>query len=176
MGTLPLLFALALTPSAHADSDACAPAGSPAAGTVSDLQEAVAATDDKPNKPAAGDSWLDSIGSWGSKVSESVSDAVSDLQSQLAPTAEERAAIESLVGRPLSTPLRDAGADALRRVCGALLASPQFLLQGLEPLDGATSEGIRLVVPEVSSAGLCTSLAAALPAVTCDGETLHVAP
>jgi hypothetical protein len=128
MGTLPLLFALAITPSANADSGACTPADAPAAGTVSDLQDAVDATEDKPKKPALGDSWLNSIGSWGSKVSEGVSNAVSDLQSQLAPTAEERAAIELV--HAMLAPDKLGGNDTtfnqndLDRIVASLLQDP----------------------------------------------------
>ena len=44
---------------------------------------------------------------------------------------DERALLEALLGRPLEAEA-DAGTDErLRRVCGAFLASPQFLLRGL---------------------------------------------
>ncbi|GEM_PF-2386437 len=134
MGSLTLLFALAIAPPALAESDNCAPAQTPAAGSVQDLQAAIQAVDEeKPAKPAPKDSWLDTLGSWGNKVGESVSNAVSDLQAQFAPTAEERAAIELVHG--MLAPNKLGGADKtfnqndLDRIVEALLQDPEVQQQ-----------------------------------------------
>lgn len=122
------LLWLLLAPQALADGDSCAPADGPAAGTVSDLQDAVAAVEDRPAKPAPGDSWLDSVGSWGSKLGESVSTAVDNLKASLAPTPQERAAI--LFVREMLAPNKLGGNDTtfnqndLDRIVDALLQDP----------------------------------------------------
>ncbi len=76
----------------------------------------------------------------------------------------ERALMEALVGVPLSTRLLDLaerGEPQLRRGCAAYLASPDFVLEGLETapkLDVA----LALIPPGTSSLELCTSLIAPL--------------
>ncbi len=123
-----LALSLALSTPAHAEGEACAPTESPAAGTVQDLQEAVGATD-KPAKPAPEEGgWLNSIGSWGSKLAESASNAVEDIKAQFAPTAEERAAIEyvhaMLAPNKLGGNDRTFNQNDLDRIVDALLQDP----------------------------------------------------
>ena len=86
---------------------------------------------------------------------------------------DERALMESLLGVPLSTPTTGLEAP-LRRVCSALLASPQFVLEGVSadappdaPVDG-------LVPPGADAAALCARLAAAIPGASCTGDRLVV--
>jgi len=48
----------------------------------------------------------------------------------------EAAAIEALIGAPLSAPAADLDAAGLRRLCGVLLSSPQFVLSGVAGAGG----------------------------------------
>ncbi len=70
--------------------------------------------------------------------------------------AGERALLEALAG-PLSTPLTAAAEAPLRRVCAALLASPQFQLEPPGPNQAGSAP--RLIAPGTSKPELCNALA-----------------
>ncbi|MCE9578496.1 MAG: hypothetical protein K8W52_35545 [Deltaproteobacteria bacterium] len=66
------------------------------------------------------------------------------LVGEAAITADgEQAAIEALVGQPLTAPASSLTAAAARRFCGVLLSSPQFVLSGL-PARGGTPPTLAL--------------------------------
>jgi len=73
----------------------------------------------------------------------------------------EAAALAALVG-DLAGPASGVSADALRRVCGALLGSPQFLLQGIagrggpRPLLTPTTASYDAVCAELATGGIGT--------------------
>jgi hypothetical protein len=71
----------------------------------------------------------------------------------------ERPLIEQLMGMPLSTPLQDAAEpdSALRRVCAAFLASPDFMLAGA-PGPNVVGTQTALTPPGTSSVELCAKL------------------
>ncbi len=88
-------------------------------------------------------------------VGATLGDAVSVLKDQLLARpgigdAAERAVLEAVAGAPFDAPLTSALEPGLRLVCGALLASPQFLLAG-DP--GATPEELS-EVPAFTLVGL----------------------
>lgn len=76
----------------------------------------------------------------------------------------ERPAIAALLALPLEAHAADLPAPdleaALRRLAGALLSAPQFVLAGLAPPAGATPP--RLVLPETTPAALCERHAPAI--------------
>jgi hypothetical protein len=87
----------------------------------------------------------------------------------------EAAAIAAIVG-DLAAPAGGVSADALRRVCGALLGSPQFLLQGIA---GRGGERPVLTPPNAGYDATCAGLAASgigTPGlvVTCTGGVLEL--
>jgi hypothetical protein len=97
--------------------------------------------------------------------------------------AAEKTMIEGLFGASLAS---DANAavdlgSSLRKVCGAMITTPQFLLLGVEPKDGSE---VPSATPAASSYQTLCSKVAALPlsdklSVTCtDGQplTVNVAP
>jgi hypothetical protein len=92
----------------------------------------------------------------------------------------EQEALEAILGQPLSAPASSLGAtDApLRRVCGVLLASPQFLLHGAVPPDQLSIPP--LTPPSVGYLALCQQLAVVgLPGglqVVCADKSLQVKP
>jgi len=76
----------------------------------------------------------------------------------------EREATEALLGHALGDSL-DGDAedeDALRRVCGALLGSPQFLLAGLPPVDVPEEKPTPVLVPGTRFQEHCEALAVAM--------------
>jgi hypothetical protein len=78
----------------------------------------------------------------------------------------EKAALAAIVG-PLDAPASAVTADAARQVCGAMLETPQFLLQGLAARGGD--------VPRLSLVGydqVCADVAAMVPGATCTGGKL----
>lgn len=82
----------------------------------------------------------------------------------------ERDALAAIVG-PLDGPASAVGTDALRRVCGALLESPQFLLQGIA---GRGGDRPRLTPATAGYDAVCAELVASgvgVPGrvVTCAG-------
>jgi hypothetical protein len=90
----------------------------------------------------------------------------------------EQEALEAMLGQPLSAPASSLGGkdEPLRRVCGVLLASPQFLMHGAVPPDQLTIPA--LTPPSAGYANLCKQLAeVGLPGglqVACDGGGLQV--
>jgi hypothetical protein len=113
----------------------------------------------------------------------SVGDAVTTLKDRLigAPLrgADERDAVEALLGLSLATPAADA-ADldaALRRLCGVLLASPQFLLGGLADADNPAAGAAPLTPDDARYRTLCDDLATDPPSGTrilCSDQSLQV--
>jgi len=94
---------------------------------------------------------------------------------QIDPGAE-KSALEALTGAPLSSPAASLGEGAARRVCGVLMSSPQFVLQGMAARGGA-APGVTLAGDGFDDA--CTKIAsAAIPGwrVTCAPGTLTAVP
>jgi hypothetical protein len=89
---------------------------------------------------------------------------------------EERAALEAVLEASLADPAATAHEAGLRRLCGVLIASPQFVLGGIAAPDG---EAIPTLTPsEADYAAICAELARRpLPplTVTCGEGTLTVA-
>ena len=93
-------------------------------------------------------------------------------------TPAERTALESIVG-PLDAPATAATVPAVRQVCAALLASPQFLLRGIAGKGGdrpvltpATSD-YAAVCAEVAATGLGATTGLGLP--SCESGVLTLA-
>ena len=108
-------------------------------------------------------------------------DAIAALKDRLIGEPEieagpEAAALAALAG-DLAAPASGVSADALRRVCGALLGSPQFLMQGIagrggpRPLLTPASAGYDAVCAELAAGGLGTPGLV----VTCAGGALTLA-
>lgn len=110
-----------------------------------------------------------------------VGDVVAVLKDRLIgePTVEptiEQPAIEALLGQPLSAPATGLTPAAARRLCGVLLSSPQFVLQGMAGRGGTAP---RLTLPEDGFDPACARIAAAPPAgwtVTCAPGALTAVP
>jgi hypothetical protein len=79
----------------------------------------------------------------------------------LAADPDERALIEAMLDASLDDPLStlDDADDALRRVCGAFISTPQFMLLGINASDGALAPA--LTPPSSSYSAVCIRLAAA---------------
>jgi hypothetical protein len=75
----------------------------------------------------------------------------------------EKTALAAVVG-PLDAPATAVTADAARQLCGALLETPQFLLQGIAG-HGGTAPKLSLVTYNK----VCMDVAAAVPGATCTG-------
>jgi hypothetical protein len=78
----------------------------------------------------------------------------------------EKAALATIIG-PLDAPASAVTADAARQVCGAMLETPQFLLQGIAARGGD--------VPRLSLVHydqVCADVAAVVPGATCTGGKL----
>lgn len=87
----------------------------------------------------------------------------------------ERAAVAAVIGTDLDAPASSVNEAALRRLCGTLLASPQFLLQGVAGRGGSRP---RLTPSDAGYAAVCQTVAERAPAgwaVTCGDDTLTVA-
>lgn len=80
----------------------------------------------------------------------------------------ERAALVQLVG-PLDAPATSVAPAALRAVCGALLDSPPFLLQGIAGRGGALP---RSTPRAARYAAVCAALATNVPEVHCGDRAL----
>jgi hypothetical protein len=78
----------------------------------------------------------------------------------------EKTALAAIVGS-LDAPATAVTADAARQVCGALLETPQFLLQGIAP-HGGTAPRLSLVGYDK----VCMDVAAVVPGATCTGGKL----
>lgn len=73
----------------------------------------------------------------------------------------EKPLLEKMLGTSLASPGDSVNPAGLRRVCGVLLSSPQFLLGGVAPPDGT---GVPLLTPAHARYGaLCEGLAASGP-------------
>ncbi|MCX5743777.1 MAG: hypothetical protein NT062_14895 [Proteobacteria bacterium] len=93
------------------------------------------------------------------------------------PEDPERKALIDVIGGPLEAPAAMINTAKLRTVCGALLSSPQFLLQGMAGRGGGRP---RLTPSNVSYATICGELAqhgigVAGTIVTCGDDTLTLA-
>ena len=91
------------------------------------------------------------------------------------PTIEptvEAPALVAVLGVDLAAPATSLTVDGARRLCGVLVSSPQFVLQGLA---GSGGPAPTLVVDDDTFARACAGIAAAPPpgwAVTCAGAEL----
>lgn len=86
----------------------------------------------------------------------------------------EPAALEALLGEALDAPATGLDEQAVRHLCGALLGTPQFLLQGIA---GRGGELPRLTPDDASYAAVCLDLAdreLTELSVSCAGETLTI--
>jgi hypothetical protein len=96
-----------------------------------------------------------------------LADAVRVLKDRLTgePTldSDETAALGTLLGAPLESTDFSAAEPGLRRVCGAFLATPQFLLQGLVPRDSRGAP--RLTPPSASYDTACRTMNASLASI-----------
>jgi hypothetical protein len=109
------------------------------------------------------------VGRGAANPSTTVGDVISALKDRLInePAIEagaETDALTAIVG-PLEASATAATVDGVRRVCGALVVSPQFLLQGIVGRDG---ERPILTPGNVDYAAICAELATA----GIDGHTL----
>lgn len=87
----------------------------------------------------------------------------------------ERPALEAVLGVSLDAPSTKVSPAGLRRVCGALVSSPQFLLGGLVPQDAATLP--KLLPPAFGYTTTCNGIATAGLdglSVSCAGPHLSV--
>jgi hypothetical protein len=87
-------------------------------------------------------------------------------------TAEEEDALVGLLGADLTAPATSVTPAAARQLCGALVGSPQYLLQGMAARGG---ERPLLTPAAVDYDAVCATLATRL-AVTCDHGTLALRP
>jgi hypothetical protein len=125
-------------------------------------------------QPAQGNSdWIDALVAAAEEQDATVEQAIAALKDRLHgdPTvdAEEQAVLEPLSG-PFDAPAANAE-DGLRRVCGVLLAAPQFRLRGV-PGPATLGEEPDLVVPGSSFEERCNvvgSLMYGSGAVDCEG-------
>lgn len=88
----------------------------------------------------------------------------------------EPAAIEALIGVRLSAPAAQLGAPALRRFCGVLMSSPQFVLSGVAGRGGAAGA---VTLPGDGFDDACARIASAAGTgwtVTCAPGTLTATP
>jgi hypothetical protein len=88
----------------------------------------------------------------------------------------ERAAVEAMVGVPLTAPAAMLTDAAARRVCGVLLSSPQFVLQGLAGRGGPAP---KLTLPGDGFDDACARIRDAKVAgwmITCAPGTLTATP
>ena len=85
----------------------------------------------------------------------------------------ERSATEELLGVPLDSRI-DGGPDdeeALRRVCGALLVSPQFMLDGVPRPPPPDAVPAPIVVPGTRYSDHCETMSSLYPDQTLDCST-----
>jgi hypothetical protein len=93
---------------------------------------------------------------------------------------EERTALEAMLGASFDDPLNelDDAERALRRVCGAFISTPQFMLMGISAADGSGAPA--LTPPSGSYSAACVRLAASsLPdglIVSCGSGADETAP
>jgi hypothetical protein len=108
-----------------------------------------------------------------------IADVVAALKDRLItePTlhgAAEEAVLEALMGVPLDATVAEVGGAeteaAARRLAGALMSTPQFLLAGVPSRDQDPAEDPILVVPGTSTTALCAYLAPLVLENTRDGH------
>lgn len=88
-------------------------------------------------------------------------------------TADERPLLEALLGASLSAPIEGiAATEPLRRVCAALLMSPQFVMEGL-PVASRLGQPRGLVPAGEERLAFCQRAATAMGA-SCDGSALRL--
>jgi hypothetical protein len=91
--------------------------------------------------------------------------------------AAEEAVLETLMGASLHDTVADVGAAAAeaaaRRLAGALMNTPQFLLAGVSSRDQDPAEDPILVVPGTSTAALCAYVAPLVLDNTRDGHVFE---
>ena len=88
----------------------------------------------------------------------------------------EGPALEAVLGQPLSAPATALTTAGARRLCGVLLSSPQFVLQGLAGRGGAPP---KLTLPDDGFEPACARLAAAPPrdwTIACASGSLTASP
>jgi hypothetical protein len=85
--------------------------------------------------------------------------------------ASELAALEALFGAPLTSPASGVTTTTARQLCGALLGSPQYLLQGMP---GRGGERPKLTPTSASYDAICTEVATQIAdrTVSCAGGKL----
>ncbi len=131
-------------------------------------------------KPASvfGDDFLDrAVAAGRAAPGATVADVVAVVKDRLVgepaiePTAEAPA-LAAVLGTALTTPAANLDVTAVRRLCGVLLSSPQFVLSGVAGRGGVAPT---LVVGGDDQAATCARIAAAPPAgwtIACDGGVL----
>ncbi len=87
-------------------------------------------------------------------------------------TAEEQDALGVLLGAELDAPASAVTIAAARQLCGALVGTPQFLLQGMAGRGGARP---KLTPAGADYAAVCTALATRVTGIACGG-TLSLQP
>lgn len=85
---------------------------------------------------------------------------------------EEEAALVGLLGAELDMPASAASLTSARQLCGALLGTPQFLLQGIA---GRGGDRPKLTPVNAGYEAICTDLATRI-GITCDGGALALTP
>lgn len=130
-----------------------------------------------PGYPKGTNDFVAHLAASGGTLEEAVVALKDRLMGEPSLDAAERDVVESLAGAPLSS--TSDLEPALRRVCGAFLASPQFLLGGAMPAD--TRDVPALTPAEHGSDAVCADAASraaslGIPfAVTCAGGKAAVA-
>lgn len=115
--------------------------------------------------PGAGDDFVDRLVGRATSAGATLRDVVVALKDRLIgePRVDdaggERAALEALFGATLDTPASAVSGleTRVRRLCGVLLSSPQFLLAGAAPRDGDTIPALTPI--EASYDAVCAALA-----------------
>lgn len=129
-----------------------------------------------------GDDFIDrAVAAGHASATATVGDVVAVLKDRLIGEPQvgagaEAAALEALLGQPLAAPASNLTVASARRLCGVLLSSPQFVLQGLAGRGGTAPA---LTLPEDGFDPVCARLAAAPPAgwtITCAPGALTAAP
>ncbi|MFT5434771.1 MAG: hypothetical protein ACI9OJ_005485, partial [Myxococcota bacterium] len=126
----------------------------------------------------SGPDWIDAlvIAAAGGSMEDAVIALKDRLITEPAIEAAEHALIEALVGISLDAKLSTVGVaeatSGLRHLCAALLAAPQFQLEGATPRRLPEAPTDALVVPGTERAALCTTLAPLWPSARCESDTL----
>ncbi len=135
-------------------------------------------------KPArvSGDDFIDrAVAAGRANPTATVADVVVMIKDRLTGEPQidpgaETAALATLLGQPLTAPATSLAPDAARRLCGVLLSSPQFVLQGLAGRGGAAP---LLTLPADGFDPTCARIAMTPPPgwlITCAPGTLTATP